>query len=72
MTKTLSALPLGAGLVTIDGEAQNVISWEPDCILISEPGYDIYWRTTRPQVATVTTAKRCRLAANDVYYARAA
>ena len=62
------------GLVTLDGEAQNVISWEPGRILIAKPDLDPFWNPARaPEVMVeVTTAKRCRLAANDAHYAMAA
>ena len=45
-----------AGLVTIDGEAQQVVSWEPEKILIAEPGNDIYWRSAYAPRVVVTTA----------------
>ena len=63
-----------AGTVTIDGKTQRVISWEPDRILIAKPDRDPFWNPARaPEVMVeVTTAKRCQLSANDVYYARAA
>ena len=63
-----------AGTVTIDGKVQNVISWEPDRILIAKPGRDPFWNPARaPEVMVdVTTATRCRLAANDTRYVMAA
>ena len=62
------------GIVTINGEAQNVISWEPDKILISKPDRDPFWNPCRaPEVLVeVTTAKRCRFSANDARYVLAA
>lgn len=62
------------GIVTIDGEAQYVVSWEPDKILIAKPDRDPFWNPARaPEVMVeVTTAKRCRLAANDAHYVMAA
>ena len=59
-------------MVTIDGEAQNVVAWEPDKILIAKSDRDPFWNTSRPPVFEVTTAKRCRLAANDARYVMAA
>ncbi len=61
-----------AGTVTIDGKAQRVISWEPDRILIAKPDRDPFWNPCRPPVFEVTTAKHCRLAANDARYLMAA
>ena len=63
-----------AGTVTIDGTAQRVVSWEPGCILIAKPDRDPFWNPARtPEVTVeVTTAKHCRVAANDLYYASAA
>ena len=63
-----------AGTVTIDGKAQRVISWESDRILIAKPDRDPFWNPARaPEVMVeVTTAKRCRLAANDAHYVMAA
>ena len=60
------------GLVTINGEAQKVISWEPDKILIAKPDRNAYWNRSRAPVFEVTTAKRGRVAANDARYIMAA
>jgi len=62
------------GLVTIGGEAQRVISWEPGSILIAMPNHDLFWNPARaPEVMVeVTTAKHGRLAANDACYVMAA
>ena len=47
------------GLVTINGEAQKVVSWEPDQILIAQPRYDIYWRAAHaPSVVVQPIARR--------------
>jgi len=63
-----------AGTVTIDGKPQRVVSWEPGRILITKPDRDPFWNPARaPEVMVeVTTAKRCRVAANDARYAMAA
>ena len=62
------------GIVTINGEAQRVISWEPGRILIAKPDRDPFWNPARaPEVMVeVTTAQHCGLAANDGYYVLAA
>ena len=60
------------GIVTIDGEAQNVVSWEPDKILIAKPDRDPIWNISRPPAIEVTTARRRRMAANDARYVLAA
>ena len=60
------------GLVTIDGEAQNVVSWEPDKILIAKSDHDSFWNTACPPAIEVTTARRRRMAANDACYVRVA
>ena len=62
------------GIVAINGEVQNVISWQPDRILIAMPDRDLFWNPARaPEVMVdVTTATRCRLAANDTRYVMAA
>ena len=63
-----------SGLVTINGEAQKVISWKPDKILIAKPPGNPLWNPAHaPEVLVeVTTAKRCRLSANDASYVLAA
>ena len=60
------------GIVTIDGEAQNVVSWEPDKILIAKPDHAPFWNTAWPPAIEVTTARRRRMAANDASYVLAA
>ena len=60
------------GIVTIDGEAQQVVSWKPNSILIAKPDRDPFWNQCRPPATEVTTARRCRLAANDARYLMAA
>jgi hypothetical protein len=60
------------GIVTIDGEAQKVVEWSPDSILIAKPARNPFWNPARAPVFEVTTAKRCRLAANDARYVLAA
>jgi len=62
------------GIVTINGQHQRVVSWGPVRILIAMPATDPFWNPARaPEVMVeVTTAKRHRLAANDVCYVLAA
>ena len=60
------------GTVTIGGKVQQVVSWEPGSILIAKPDRDPFWNQCRTPVIEVTTAKRCRLAANDARYVMAA
>ena len=60
------------GLVTINGEAQRIVSWEPDSILIAKPDRGPFWNPARAPLLEVTTAKCCRLAANDASYILAA
>ena len=62
------------GIVTIDGEAQNVVSWEPDKILIAKPSGNTFRNPARALevMVEVMTAKRGRLAVNDPYYVAAA
>jgi hypothetical protein len=62
------------GLVTINGEAQNVVSWKADKILIAKPPGNPLWHPARaPEVLVeVTTAKRCRMASNDASFVMAA
>ena len=56
------------GIVTIDGDAQRVVHWSPDSIMIAKPGRDPFWNPARAPVFEVTTAKACRVAANDASY----
>jgi len=46
------------GLVTIDGEAQRVVEWEPDSIMIAKGDRDPFWNRYRPPevMVEVTTA----------------
>ena len=60
------------GSVTIDGEAQQVVSWKPDFILIAKSDRNPFWNQCRAPVIEVTTAKRRRPAANDASYVMAA